>query len=125
MLLLITNDKGREFAVRFVDVNETYGLNFCLINNGKDKLSSGDPLVEFWDRTHPHEPVEPESNVLGQFTGGRYSVFTLLGLDSYGSGVGGLCLDGGNRDVWSVDEASMRAVRAWLSGILGRTPALV
>jgi hypothetical protein len=65
-----------------------------------------DPIVEFYDRRYL---IDGEH---GQFTGGYYNTDTLLGRTEFGSG--GLDLHGGV-DAWTVDEASMDVVRAWLA----------
>lgn len=65
-----------------------------------------EPVVEFYDRRYPHTED-------GQFTGARYYVATIMGRDAYGSGAGGLSLDGGSPD-WTVDALAMALVRSWL-----------
>ena len=123
MLLLITNSAGREFAVRYVKTGERYGRDFRIVNDETDRMGNGEPMVEFWDLSNSFDQVDPEVvSVRGQFTGGRYGVDTLLGLNQWGSGSGGLCLDGGNADVWSIDAKTMQVVRAWVNGVLGRSP---
>ena len=95
---MITVDK---FNVRIVRAGDRYGRDFCLTHDKEDK-----PLVEFYDGRHPHTEY-------GQFVS-RYYVATILGTDRYGSGEGGLCLDGGNRDQWTVSAQDMDIVRAYL-----------
>lgn len=73
------------------------------------------PTVEFYDRRYPNE-FDGEH---GQFTGGSYHVDTILGRDNYGSGRGGLNLQGG-ADAWQVDAAAMEIVRAWLATLADR-----
>lgn len=94
---MITVDK---FNVRIVRKGGRYGLNNCLTHD-KDE-----PMVEFYDSRYPHTEH-------GQFVS-RYYVATILGTDRYGSGEGGLCLDGGNRDQWTVSEKDMDTVREYL-----------
>lgn len=95
---MITVDK---FNVRIVRAGDKYGRDFCLTHDKEDQ-----PLVEFYDSRHPHTEF-------GQFVS-RYYVETILGTDRYGSGTGGLCLDGGNRDQWTVREEDMNTVRKYL-----------
>lgn len=94
---MITVDK---FNVRIVRAGDRYGRDNCLTYD-KDE-----PLVEFYDNRYPHTEH-------GQFVS-RYYVATILGTDRYGSGEGGLCLDGGNRDQWTVSEKDMDTVREYL-----------
>ena len=94
---MITVDK---FNVRIVRKGDKYGLNNCLTHD-KDE-----PMVEFYDNRYPHTEH-------GQFVS-RYYVATILGTDRYGSGEGGLCLDGGNRDQWTVSAQDMDTVREYL-----------
>lgn len=62
-----------------------------------------EPLVEFYDRRHPHTPD-------GQFTGGRYFVTTLRERDQT---IAGLSLAGDVED-WRVDSTSMGLIMTWL-----------
>jgi len=96
---MITVDK---FNVRVVNKGEKYGRDFCLTHD------SDKPLVEFYDSRYPHTEF-------GQFVS-RYYVSTILGTDGYGRAEGGLILDGGNADVWTVKEGDMDVVRAYLKG---------
>ena len=96
---MITVDK---FNVRVVNKGDKYGRDFCLTHDG-DK-----PLVEFYDVRYPHTEF-------GQFVS-RYYVETILGEDGYGRAEGGLCLDGGNANEWSVSERHMGIVRSFLKG---------
>jgi len=96
---MITVDK---FNVRVVNKGDKYGRDFVLTHN-EDK-----PLVEFYDSRYPHTEF-------GQFVS-RYYVETILGEDKWGSGEGGLILDGGNRDQWTVSNHHMDIVRAYLKG---------
>jgi len=92
-----------KFNVRVVNKGEKYGRDFCLTHE-EDK-----PLVEFYDSRYPHTEF-------GQFVS-RYYVETILGEDKWGSGEGGLCLDGGNADSWTVSAEDMDTVRNYLKEI--------
>ncbi len=83
-----------KFNVRIVQVGENYGLHGCLVN--KDA-----PFVEFYDSRYMHTQY-------GQFIT-RYLVSTLAKHE------GGLCLDGGNRDEWSVPAKDMARVLAFIN----------
>ena len=67
------------------------------------------PMVEFYDARYPHTEY-------GQFIT-RYYIGTILGLDGYyGRPVdNGLCLDGGNRNEWSVSSCEMQVVKDYIS----------
>jgi hypothetical protein len=92
--LLIINDIYTDFCVRLVKKNQPYGLLFRLTHL-KDE-----PLVEFFDMRYDH-------TILGQFV-------TRYGFATVADSNGGLILDGGIPD-WSVTEANMDKVRAWLN----------
>ncbi len=94
---MITVDK---FNVRIVRAGDRYGLDNCLTHD-KDE-----PLVEFYDSRYPHCEY-------GQFVS-RYYVATILGTDRYGSGVGGLILDGGDIKRTTVSAQDMDTVREYL-----------
>jgi hypothetical protein len=98
-ITMITVDK---FNVRVVNKGDKYGRDFVLTHD------SDKPLVEFYDSRYPHTEF-------GQFVS-RYYVSTILGTDGYGRAEGGLILDGGNADVWTVKESDMDVVRAYLKG---------
>ena len=92
--LNITNNEGREFAIRIVRKGDNYGRDFCLTHD-KDEA-----LVEFYDFTY----AGPKFTEYGQFVS-RYGAETLMeGDDTYG-----LDLHGGV-DVWSVDARTMLKV---------------
>ena len=93
--------KVDKYNVRIVRKGDKYGREFCLTYD-KDE-----PMVEFYDGRYPHADCH------GQFVS-RYYVATILGTDRYGSGEGGLCLDGGNPNEWSVSEQDMDTVRDYL-----------
>jgi len=64
---------------------------------------------------------------LGQFTGARYLADTICfqekwtpekGFHNTGTlQTGGLCLDCGNAESWSLDASTMREVRLWILGM--------
>ena len=99
-MLLITNDQGVIFNVRFVRQGERYGREDCLVHDKPD------PLVEFYDATN-RERFGPR----GQFVS-RYYLSTLRerghreGINLYGG-----------EPKWVVDDAAMAAVYAWLDEI--------
>ena len=86
-----------KFNVRIVNKGDMYSRNFCLMHNDER------PMIEFYDSRYPHTKF-------GQFVS-RYYVGTLLDHD------GGLCLDGGNPDEWSVNAKDMKTVRNYISGV--------
>ena len=86
-----------KFNVRIVNKGDMYGRNFCLMHDEHE------PVIEFYDSRYPHTKF-------GQFVS-RYYVSTLLDHD------GGLCLDGGNRDEWTVSSQDMKTVRDYLCGV--------
>lgn len=95
---------GRTFVARIIHTGDRYGRNRCITNDGK-------PMIEFLDATYAGKDG---FDVLGQFTGGRYYVETLLGNERHGRRLtGGLNLDGGI-DVWTIDAEAMNKVYAWL-----------
>jgi len=96
-IFFVTNGNGREFLVRFVYKGDAYGLDDCLTHD------EDEPMVEFYDTTFS-EKNGGEFGERGQFVS-RYNVSTLAK-----HGGLGLCLDGGNREVWSLDGASFYPV---------------
>ena len=102
---MITVDK---YNVRIVRKGDTYGREFCLTYD-KDE-----PMVEFYDGRYPHCKF-------GQFVS-RYNVATILGTDGWGRGEGGLILDGGNVNEWTVQEKDMDTVREYLRTETGIKP---
>ena len=92
-----------KFNVRVDNNGDKYGRDFCLTHN-KDN-----PLVEFYDARYPHTDF-------GQFVS-RYYVSTILGTDGYGRAEGGLCLDGGNANEWTVSAEDMATVRSFLQEV--------
>ena len=93
-----------KFNVRIVSKGDRYGRADCLTHD-EDR-----PMVEFYDRRYASEEWPR-----GQFVS-RYYVGTLLGHEGFygGEPVGGLCLDGGNRDEWSVSADEMAEIRVYL-----------
>lgn len=97
--------KLEKFNVRIVNKGDRYGRADCLTHDD-DR-----PMVEFYDHRYTHGDWADR----GQFVS-RYYVGTLLGTDGFYKGVptGGLCLDGGNRDEWSVSADEMAMIRVYL-----------
>ena len=87
---MMTVDK---FNVRIVRAGDRYGRDNCLTYD-KDE-----PLVEFY---------------IGDYFVSRYYVATILGTDGYGSGEGGLILDGGDIERTTVKTKDMDTVRKYL-----------
>lgn len=109
-----TNDKGRVFnAVVTEDKNYMGGLVVSFYD-----AKSVDNYKEL-DKKYPGSFGSQVK--YGQFTGGQYYVSTLLGTNGDGESIKGrgLCLDGGNRDVWYLDAEAATQVDAWLSNIKG------
>ena len=92
-----------KFNVRVVNKGDKYGREFCLTHDEQK------PLVEFYDSRYPHTEF-------GQFVS-RYYKETLLGEDKWGRAEGGLCLDGGNANEWTVSSEDMDIVRNYLRAI--------
>ncbi len=102
-----------KYNVRIVSKGERYGREDCLTHDD-DR-----PMVEFYDRRSASDDYERYSEDDWQSRGyfvSRYYVGTLLGTDGFYKGVptGGLCLDGGNRDEWSVSADEMAMIRVYL-----------
>lgn len=97
----ITNDKGRRFFVRFVYQGERYGLDDCLTHE------SPDPMVEFYDATYS-EANGGKFGERGQFVSSYY--VSTLAKHNVALPATGICLDGGNREAWSVDTEALRPV---------------
>jgi len=88
-----------KFNVRIVNNGQSYGRTGSLVHDRDD------PLVEFYDSRYPHTEF-------GQFVS-RYYASTLLD-----GSTGGLCLDGGNADSWTVSPDGMMLVRAYLKAVV-------
>lgn len=99
---------GLTFTVRLVKTGDAYGVHNCLTHD------KAEPLVEFYDARYPMSQ-DPKGEHLGQFVS-RYYVETLLEPRA----AGGLCLDGGNAALWTLDAVTMRLVRELLRNWLGR-----
>lgn len=98
---------GIVFTMRLVAQGNRYGRENCLTNE------KAEPLVEFYDSRYPFDR-DPAGEILGQFVS-RYYVETLMKAPN-----AGLCLDGGNRESWSLDRETFDLARTllhnWLSG---------
>ena len=107
----VTNSNGVEFEVRIVREGDRYGLNDCLVNDSSNRFfNENDPvLVEFWDASMDQDVFENGC----QFTGGRYSLHTLLEDSDKGFG---LNLYRGEPK-WSIDGKAMKTVYDWLNSI--------
>jgi hypothetical protein len=88
---MITVDK---YNVRIVRKGDKYGRDNCLTYDKEDQ-----PMVEFY---------------IGNYFVSRYYVATILGTDGYGSGEGGLILDGGDVNGTTVKSEDMDTVRSYL-----------
>lgn len=95
----ITNDNGRTFLVRVVNKGDKWGLNDCLTHD------EDDPLIEFYDLTNANTKGFGER---GQFVSNYYA--RTLAEDAPSLHKRGLCLDGGNADVWSIDAEALGPV---------------
>jgi hypothetical protein len=101
-LLRITNDRGRHFNVRILKQGDSYGRNACLTLEGHE------PAVEFFDATHENNPdFFSDWGGLGQFTGCRYCIKTILKGPRQGLNLG--------VSEWTIDSVAMDIVRAWLN----------
>ena len=107
VLSVYSATNGRWFNVRFLATG-------VQVHPG-DRFADA-PRVEFYDATYAND--DRFYRGLGQFTGGRYYVSTLVGedmnrRDSMGRHYAGLNLEGGE-PAWQVDAAAMRLVVDWL-----------
>lgn len=116
--MAIQAGSGRYFAVRYLPIGARYGRGNVL------NVTDGDQ-VEFWDLSDADDSDGDLATTadrhgfgpLGNFTGGRYFVATLL--DEVSSSARrdlretGLCLQGGV-PAWSVDGGSMRVILSWM-----------
>ncbi len=111
----VTNSAGVPFEVRIIRKGERYGLNNMLVNDEGNKFfNPKDPiLVEFWDAGQ--DPAYFPGGC--QFTGGRYSLTTLVSREGARSNAG-LNLYGGEPR-WSIDAKAMQSVCEWLTPIVG------
>lgn len=102
---------GRLFGVRVIRTGDRYGLDDCLTVKPDEK-----PMAEFYDLSQCIRSGQAQDvakfGPRGQFVS-RYYVATLLGLDGYGSGDGGIDLCG-HEPVWKIPAYGMNIVRAAL-----------
>lgn len=99
---------GIAFTMRLVREGDRYGRGMCLTHD------NAKALVEFYDARYPFDK-DPAGEVLGQFTGGRYYVDTILKSPN-----AELCLDGGNADVWTLDAPAFALARETLRNWMAR-----
>lgn len=105
----------RWFTVRLLRPGDKYGLNRCLTwgeanQRGESRSPfEGQPGVEFYDATYASDPRFDIG--MGQFTGGRYYVSSLLEQDA-----GGLDLMT-YEDAWKIDAPAMDLVRTWMRNV--------
>jgi hypothetical protein len=107
------NDSGRPFRLRIVRKGDRYGLNCCKVHD------QDDPLVEFYDASYgPEDGFGP----LGQFTGSRYCLSTLIGKGTLIKiSIEGLPLDlCGDVEAWTVDGSVTSQVMRWVRHELAR-----
>lgn len=117
-----TNQAGRVFAVRVIPSGARYGKGNALTNESE-------PMVEFYDATYADDSGMVTDGItgvsgfgpLGQLVS-RYYVTDLVGVDGFKSFPGGLCLDGDNAEVWTIDALTMTRVRSWLLCAPGALP---
>lgn len=103
---------GKTFTMRLVRQGDRYGRAHCLTHD------NARPLVEFYDSAYAFERDE-SGEVLGQFVS-RYYADTLTRDTDFAYGKRGLCLDGGNAAVWSIDAHGMKAAIETLNDWLAR-----
>lgn len=105
----LTNPRGRTFNARVLAPGDRYGLNGCL-------TCGEEPMVEFYDATYEDEEGFSD---LGQFTGGRYYLSTLLGEGPYAERVPGqgLLLYGAQPE-WSIGAHNLTEVLGFAQGYL-------
>lgn len=101
-VITITNDAGRVFVVKRVDVGEFYGPA------RRSRINCPAPLIEFWDATYSNQ------GPIGQFVS-RYYVSTLVEHAPELIRLG-LSLQGGVHE-WRVSAANMATVIDQLCGI--------
>lgn len=101
---------GRRFAVRVLP----HGARYVCRNEGTN--FGQEALVEFYDTTYADDGNADDLHdfgPLGQFVA-RHYLGTILGTDGFGSGIGALTLDDGQRDTWTIDGSTMANIRRWL-----------
>ena len=115
-----TSRTGRPMIINVLLPGDRYGLNDCLVwgedagrgvTNPKTKAMLVEmygkmPGVEVYDATYENDP---KFGPLGQFTGSRYYLETLL------QGRDGLCTQG-HVPEWSINAYEMNEVREFLRG---------
>lgn len=94
---VVVNESGRAFVVRFIPVGGRYGRGDALVNEKE-------PMVAFYDASYVSAAWP-----LGQFVSSYYASTLLMRPGSVG-----LCLDGGNADVWSLSAANVRDAVAFV-----------
>lgn len=132
MTFLVTSQATGEpigFYVRVVFRGDGYGLFRCADGGvGIARAADGkhacvhdkdEPMVEFYDSRHPHDPVEfgVDNARRGQFVS-RYYLSTLLA-DAAGrpDHIGGIALDG-SVPAWTLDKASFQLALAYAQGVV-------
>lgn len=108
--------KTGKWRVHLVMPEGHYGLNNCVTYEkaDADKHGMGLPLVEFFDTSQ-----DPSRFPGGQFTGGRYYMSTLLGIDGWNNPISeksALCLDGGI-PAWTVQKNDLQKIANWLEKV--------
>ena len=106
----ITNENGKRFLVRVVKPGQSYGRNFCLVNDGTEAL------IEFYDYTRP--AFDPTFPGMGQFVSRYYAstLFDRLDLDTVPFRAG-LNLHFGV-DGWYLDPLAYRSALVFANGVL-------
>ena len=100
----ITNENGKRFLVRVVKPGQSYGRNFCLVNDGE-------AMVEFYDYTRP--AFDPTFPGMGQFVSRYYASDLLDDRDRSD----GLNLHGGV-EAWSIDGPALQSALEFATGVL-------
>lgn len=121
----ITADHGVPFHVRVVFMGDGFGLWDETTRKHSCTHNELEPLVEFYDARHEHQPVDDTRK--GQFVS-RYNWSTLSFRSTLRKSMAtrthlddpeprGLCLHGGI-PAWTVDARSMSLVLAWAEGVI-------
>lgn len=110
-----------KYRVHIVPPGGTYGLDNRMTYSlgDADEYGHGLPLVEFYDITQ--DPVKFPG---GQFTGGRYYMSTLLGMESLGDSIENmqaLSLDG-SIPAWTVGREDLQTIYRHLCDIRENFP---
>lgn len=109
-VLFIHSANGCDFAAVIVRPLDTYGADQHTTHMPTERRYSN--LVEFWDLTHPFDPITAGATRRGQFTGARYYTATLL--ESLTLRPQGLNLHGGVAE-WSLSADVIPALLAFLT----------